>query len=179
MAGPSGLFFHSRGSSGGGGGGGGANWQGVGGSAPIESFENDEKVWLFQVGLAQKLILWIKVPQGYTPGNQIFGRFGFYTPATANVFRFQTVATLIRNGTDAVTSTTNQRTNTPGDTTNSVANQFRELNFELSSSSGQINSVGISANDLIKVELSRITPSGTDDSNDIRFIPSSTEVTFS
>lgn len=162
---------------GGGGGGGGANWQPVSGVGPVESSEYDEKVWLYQLGAGQKLILWFKVPEGYSAGTQVKARLGFYSPATTNNFKIRLTATLVRSGVDAVTSTTNQNVINTSDILNATtANKLQVLNFDITSSIGQINSVSISKNDMIKLELTRVTPTGTEDTSDIRFIPSSSEV---
>lgn len=165
--------------SGGGGGGGGANWQPVAGLGPVEDYEYSEKVWDFEIGAAQALTLWVKVPSSYIAGRKISMKAAFYSPSTSNVWRFQTVAALVRKNNDAITSTANQNTQNSGDITNAVANRMNELSFDLTSSVGTINSLGVQAGDIIKVTLSRVTPSGTDDTADIRFIPSSTEVIVS
>lgn len=154
------------------------SWQPVAGVGPTASYEYDEAVWDFAQGAAQSLTMWIKVPKTYTAGRQILMKNGFFSPASSNVFKFTTTATLIRKNTDAVDSTTNQRTSTNSDVTNSVAKQLREVSFDLTSTTGQINSVAINAGDLIKVQLSRVTPSGTDDTSDVRMIPNMTEISF-
>lgn len=165
--------------SGGGGGGGGANWQPVSGLSPTESYEYDEKVWQFEKDATQALTLWVRVPAGYLSGRQITMKGGFYSPASADQWKFQAVTTLIRKNNDAITSVANQHTDDSGDITNAVANRMNELSFDLSSSVGAINGFAISPGDIIKVQVSRIAPSGTEDIEDVRFIPSSTEVIFS
>ena len=90
----------------------------------------------------------------------------------------QIVTSLIRKDVDAISSTTNQNTSDSGDKTNTVANQYRKLDINLSNATGQINSVTVQPGDIIKLELSRIAPAGTDDTQDLRFIPTSTEVKF-
>jgi len=164
--------------SGGGGGGGGANWQPVGGVGPVEDFEYDEKVWLFEQGALQKLTLWVRVPSSYIAGRQIKMKSMFYSPGTSDDWKMQCIATLIRKNNDAITSVSNQNTANSGDITQSVANRVVEASIDLSSSLGAINSVAVSAGDLIKIELGRIAPTGSEDSSDLRFIPSSTEVIF-
>jgi hypothetical protein len=69
----------------------------------------------------------------------------------------QTVATLIRPGTDAITSTTNQRTSTNSalNLSGGTVNIPQLIAFDLSSSIGQINGVNISSGDLIIVKLTR------------------------
>jgi len=157
-----------------GGGGGGANWVGD----ALETFEFGEKVLKYTQGDSQNETLFIKVPQGYIPAQQIKMFLAFFSPSTTNNFKMQTTTSLVRKNTDAVSSTTNQNVNDTGDFTNTVANQFREGTLELTDSIGEINSVAVSPGDLLRVDLERIAPAPTEDSADIRFIPSSTEVNF-
>lgn len=164
--------------SGGGGGGGGANWQPNAGAAPTEDFTYYEKTWLFEQGLTQVLTLWVRVPSGYLAGRKIQMLAGFFSSSAANQWKMQTTATLIRKNNDAITSTTNQEIKDSGDITNAVANRLREITIDLTSATGTINSVAVSAGDLIKIDLTRIAPSGSEDTADINFIPSSTEVKF-
>ena len=164
--------------SGGGGGGGGANWVGVSGLEPIPGNEFDEKVWLFEQGAGQKLTLWVKVPTSYLAGRQIKMKGGFYSPSAADQWKVQAVASLVRKNNDAVTSVANQNTSDSGDITNAVANRFNEISLDLSTTLGAINAVAVQPGDLIKIEIERVVPSGTEDTADLRFIPSSTEVIF-
>ena len=159
----------------GGGGGGGANWRG-GDPAPLESEEYNEKVWMFQQGAAQQVVLYVKVPTSYAPGRQIRLAINQYSPSAADTQLLSAVSTLVRRNTDAINSTSNQHTSTNAALTNTVALQSREAIIDLTSSTGTINGVAVAASDLIKVVLSR----GTDtDTADVRFVPSSTELRFS
>jgi hypothetical protein len=156
------------------GGGSGAEWIG-------DSFQADEfgaKTKQYGQGAGQTETLWVKVPQGYLAGRQIFLYLSAYSPSATNQWKLQTVATLIRKNLDAVSSVTNQRTANSGDITNTVVHQDRQVSFDLTSAIGQINGFAVSAGDRIKVELTRITPGGTEDTADIRMVPASTEVKF-
>lgn len=157
---------------------GGATWQAVSGLAPISSFEYDELVWLFSQASSQAMTVWLRVPTTYLAGRQISLKISQYSPGTTNNYKLQSTATLVRKGVDAVTSTTNQRTSTNSDAALSTANLYQEIVYDLSDTTGKINSVSISTGDLIKVVLSRVTPTGTEDLNDVRVAPSSTEFTF-
>lgn len=163
----------------GGGGGGGANWQGVAGLAPTEDYEYDEKVWKFAQGGLQAITLWVKVPSSYLPGSPITLKMSGYSPGSSNNYKIQSLATLIRNGTDAITSTTNQKTVNSGDVLLTLANKLTQVSYALTETNGLINAVNVAAGDIIKVQLSRIAPTGTEDTNDVRLIPSTTEVLFS
>lgn len=157
---------------GGSGGGGGGAWYPYPGQAPSEDVENNEKVWLFESGAAQKLTLWVKVPSGYTAGRQINLYLGAYSPSTSGTFLLQSTSYLVRKNTDAMSATTNTRASTNSALTNTVANQYREVILDITSSIGVVG-VAIAAGDMIRVELTR----GTDtDTADVRFVPSSTEV---
>lgn len=164
--------------SGAGGGGGGANWQPVAGSAPSEDFEYNEKVWLFSQGLTEQLTLWVRVPSGFLAGRQIQMKSMLYSPSATDQWKIQAVATLIQKNVDAITSVVNQHTDDTGDITNTLAEMVREVTIDLTTGSGLINGVQVQPGDLIKLTLSRIAPSGTDDTAEVRFIPSSTEVKF-
>lgn len=161
---------------GGGGGGGGANWSPGAGLAPLEDEENGEKVWLFEQGQAQELNLFVRVPDSYVAGRQITCFISSYSPSSANEYNMQIVTTLIRKNNDAIDSTTNQETNDSGDLTNTVANQYRESEIDLTDSLGLVNSVAVSPGDILKLKLTRQAPGGTEDTADIRFLPSGTEV---
>jgi hypothetical protein len=162
----------------GGGGGGGSTWQPVQGAAPIETFEIDEKAWQFAQGQGQELALMLKVPSSYLSGSQIKMKLAHYSPGTTGFFKFQTTATLIRRNQDSVLSTTNQRVSTNADTALNIANEYLEASYDLTSTSGQINGTQVSGGDMIKVLLQRVTPSGSEDINEVRMIPSSMEVSF-
>lgn len=166
------------GSGGGGGGGGGANWQPVLGRGPVESNEYNEKVWLFAQNGSQSLELWVKIPTSYSPGNPITVKLAFYSPYFLNNWAVVLLSYLIRKNTDAVDSTSNLASVTSADFTNTVAKQMREVSLVVTAN-GQINSVAINPGDIIRLVLSRNAPSaGTEDTFDLRFIPSSTEVLF-
>jgi hypothetical protein len=160
------------------GGGGSAVWRNDSGGT-TEDFENGELVNLFEQGITQTLTLFVRVPSGYIAGRQIKSYLGAYSPSSSNDWKMQIVSTLVRAGTDAITSTTNQNTANSGDISNSVANQLRELTINLTDASGQVNSVAVSPGDLLKLELTRIAPVGTEDTADIRLLPNSTEIKFS
>lgn len=151
-------------------------WNPPAGNAPTVDEENGEKVYLFEAGLGQTLVAWLKVPQTYVAGSQVSAYISLYSPSTADTILLQSTAYLIRKNNDAVTSTTNAHASGNTALTNAVANRYREVSLPLSSSTGLINSVAVNPGDLIRVELAR----GTDtDTADIRFIPSATEVKFS
>lgn len=161
---------------GGAGGGGGLVWYDEGPNAPVMTTENSQQAYLFGAGLAQSIYTLIKVPSTFSAGNQINMKVGLYSPSSANTILLSSVATLVRKNTDAITSTTNQRTSTNAALTNTVASQAREATFDLTSTTGQINSVAVSPGDYIKVTVSRGSDS---DTADLRFLPSAVEVTFS
>lgn len=163
---------------GGGGGGGGANWQPSLGAGPVESYEYSEKVWLYGVGLTQTLELWVKVPASYSSGSPVTFNGLFYANTASNNWAVFVRAYLIRKNTDAITSITNSVTVTSSNFTNTVVDQIREVSLTIAAA-GTINSVAISAGDILRMQLIRTPPSaGTDFTSDLRFIPSSTEILF-
>jgi hypothetical protein len=151
-----------------GGGGGSLQWE-EDALSPIPSLQNNIKVYSFEAAMTQYLYAFIKVPSSYTPGNQVTLKLTFYSPGTSGNALIQTLSTLIRTGTDAVTSTTNQRTSTNSAVTLSGATQDipQAVTFDLSSTTGQINSVSLAAGDLVLVRLTR----GTDTATDPVYVP--------
>lgn len=166
------------------GGGAGVNWF-AGSGAPVGTEENGERVYLYESGGDQELLLFYKVPENYNTGNQIQAVLGIYSPSTFNWIEMQAVSTLIRKDTDAVDSTSLQHTKTlddgngSGEEQNTTANQLKHIALDITDASGQIASTAVSPGDLIKIQLQRGTPSsGADDTADVRFIPSFTEFTL-
>lgn len=148
---------------GGGGGGGALEWV-EDAEAPVPEIENNQQVYAFQSGEDQKLYAMIRVPDSYNAGRQIRLKIGYYTADTSNTALLQTVATLLRNGTDAIDSVANQRTSTNSAVSLSgAANLTRTVEFDLTDSSGEINSVAVNPGDYIKVQLTRGTDTATSD----------------
>jgi hypothetical protein len=154
-------------------------WQNVSGLAPIESYEFDDRSLLFEQGQGQAIVCFVKVPTAYVAGSQIILRIGHYSPSSANNFKFNTLTTLIRKNTDAISSTTNQLTSTNADQPLTVANQYLEILYNLTDATGKINAIAVGAGDLLKVQLSRVATTGTDDINNVRVLVDTAEVIFS
>lgn len=161
-----------------GGGGGSLSWVPDEESlAAVDVIEYAQKVWKFGQGLSQKIFTVIKVPASYSAGDPITLKANIYSPDASGTILLQSVSTLIRVGTDAFSSTTNQRTSTnSANTLSGSADIPRAVSLDLTSTTGTINSVAVSAGDLIKVQLVRGTDTATED---FRFVESSAEVTFS
>lgn len=157
------------------GGGGGANWKGD----ALEEVEFGEAVKRFTQGDSQSETLYVKIPQGFLSGRQVQMFLGVYSPSVADEYRIDTTTSLIRKEVDAINSSANQHVSNSGDLTNdATSNKYREVTLNLTSATGTLNGFAASAGDILKVELTRGTPGGTNDSADVRFIPSSTEVKF-
>lgn len=139
-----------------GGGGGSLQWV-EDTNAPTPLIENSQRVYAFQAALGQALYAAIRVPNTYAPSSQINLRTLFYHPDSAGNCLIKTVATLIRTGTDAITSTTNQRTSTNAAVAlgAGTVNKPQAVVCDLTSSTGQINGVSVAAGDLILVQLTR------------------------
>lgn len=158
----------------GGGGAGGLTWQELG-SSPIKSDEFDTENYLFTNGEAQDLFTQIEVIPTYTATDPITMRINWYSPDTSGTGLLRAEATLIRPGTDAFNSTTNQRTTTNATVSLTVANNLNTVTLDLTDAGGLINAVGVSAGDKIKIRLFRDTDTGT---SDIRFLPSIIGVSY-
>jgi hypothetical protein len=162
---------------GGGGGGGSLKWV-EDAISPIPEIEYQQQVYKYAQGALQKLYALVKVPASYVAGSPIALKLPFYSPENANTALLQTVATLIKPGVDAITSTTNQRTSTNTAVTLSAGTVDIPQNvvLDLSSSTGTINSVAVAAGDLLKVELGRGTDTAVED---LRALVYATEISFS
>lgn len=160
----------------GGGGGGSALRFDDGANPPIPAVDAQYiQHRLFIAGDTQNLIAMLKVPSSYPGGLQIKASVEVYSPDSSGTILMQTVATLIRKNNDLLSSTTNQRTSTNAAVTMTagLANRAQPIEFDLTDSSGNINSVAVSANDLIIVVLKRGTDTAT---SDIRVMDKTAEV---
>lgn len=155
-----------------------ANWQAVAGLAAIQDFEFDEQVFKFTSGAAQAITTWVQIPTYYTLGRQVTLRFGAYSPSTTGVFNLQVQSTLVRGGTDAVNATANSQAVTTGDVALVATYLLNKVSLSLTSASGTVNAVAVSPGDILKVVLSRVSTTGTDDTADLRVLPNSGEVQF-
>lgn len=165
--------------SGGGGGaaaGNSAQWNPVDGEGPILEEENGVEVYLYEAGITQKLVTHLKVPKGHPQSRQIILRTAVYSPATSGTILLSATTDLIRPDTDSAITPPNSHSSTNVAIANSgTANALRILEIDLTDSVGQINGINAAAGNVLRIELSR----GTDtDTEDLRFIPSSTEVVF-
>jgi hypothetical protein len=163
---------------GGGGGGGGGSLQWIESTnSPLYDVENGVSIYAFESGLAQQLCANVKVPETYQAGGPIKLFLSFYSNDTSGTVLFQTVTTLIRDATDAVTSTTNQRTSTNSAVTLSGAtqNEPQTVEFDLSSTIGEVNAVAVAAGDLLFACLKRGTDTATSDAKALVY---NSEVTF-
>ncbi len=166
------------GSLGGAGGGAGFEWKELSGTAPTLAEEYGELVYLFggQLTPTQELYASLKVPQGYSAGNQIRIYVSTYSPSASNTQLLTAQSTLIAQNSSAFDSTTNQRTTTNAALTNAVAKRLRQHILDITDSSGQINSVAVAAGDIIKVRLYR---DNTDtDTADVRMVANGTDVKY-
>lgn len=162
-----------------GGGGGSAAWNAPQGNAPVLNEQSGEKAYAFEDGGDEKLVLFLKVPSSYQSGNPIAMQLGYYCSATSSTIKWLTTTYLVRKDLDAVSSTTNSRASTNAAVTNaSPANGLRFQTADLTAADGTINSVAVSANDLLRVELTRDWANDTSSST-AYFVPGSTEVAFS
>ena len=136
------------------GGAGGLQWV-EGAPAPAATVENNVQIFSYQATLTQKLYALLKVPNSYAQG-QINLRLDVYSGDSSGTNKVKTVATLIRQGVDTMSSTTNQRTSTSTVTlSGGTVNIPQAVTQDLTSTSGQINGVNVSAGDYILIELSR------------------------
>jgi hypothetical protein len=164
----------------GGGGGGGANslvWYEDEEAPPLNTI-NRMQVYSFAYASGHALYAEYTVPDSYIIGNPIVYKGKMYSANSSNTFLLQTTATLIRNNTDVVTSTTNQRTSTNSAITASGANQDKtqQVDFDITDGTGNINGVSVSPGDTILIKLFRGSDTAT---GAVGFLPKQGEVTLS
>lgn len=151
-------------------------WQELANAALLDVGFSSTYIYGFDAGLGQQLYSYFKVPNGYTAGTQINLRLLVVSSDTTGNILLSSQATLIRTGTDTLSSTTNQRTSTNTAITLSGATQNipQAVTLDLTAAAGTINSVAVAAGNLIKVRIFR----GTDTSTSIFYeITGSEEVT--
>ena len=163
----------------GGGGGGSLKWTATAGKAPTTAEEYGMEVDLFGDDLDQQLTTYVKVPSNYVAGIQVFMKIAVYSPSSSDNILMRSTCSLIRKDTDAVGSTTNQHTSTNTELTNNLANEYQEMVLDLTDADGEINSIDLSAGDMIRLDLYRDSANETtSDTADLRFIRSATELKF-
>ena len=142
----------------GGGGGGSLTWV-EGTPSPELLREANVDVYSFSSGDAgvQALYATVKVPSSYIAGSPIKLKMPVYSIIDSGTFLISTVATLVRVGVDLYSTTANQRTSTNTAITSTAGNvgEPQAVDFDLTSSIGQINAVAVSAGDYIIVKLIR------------------------
>lgn len=161
----------------GGGGGSALNWvEDI--DSPTSVFEYSGQAYVFEDAVTQYIYAQIRVPNSYVTGSQINLRGIFYASGTSSTVFLKTQATLVRTGSDAMSSTTNQRTSTNSAVTlATTANRPNSIVCDLSDASGLINSVTITAGDVILVKLYRDFANDTF-AGDAMFPAYASEVTF-
>lgn len=172
------LDFVTGGS--GGGGGGSLAWNDAEAEAPEKDTLYEHLVHKFTSGDAgnQKLYAIIKVPESFEGNKQIklhIKMFSETGDGSSTIF-LKSISYLLRPGTDEVDSVTNSHASTnSAKTLSATAKRLETESLDLCDNTGKINSVLVSAGDLIKVVLER----GSDtDSNDVNFLSASSETSF-
>lgn len=160
----------------GGGGGGGALRLIAGPNAPILIFEDEIEKYEYTPGLGQALYLAIKIPSTYTPGTPVSLKILWECASTSGNALINAVSTLIRSEVDVISSTTNQHTSTNAAITMAAgsANEPQVVTLDLAPL-GEVNSVAISPNDLLKVKIQESSSTVADN---IKFIPDAIEVIY-
>jgi hypothetical protein len=126
-------------------------------NAPIPAVENKRRIYQFQAALGQELYAEVRVPDTFAAGSQIRALMTFYSPDSSNTAHLKSQSTLVRPGTDLITSTTNQRTSTNAAVTltGGTVNIPQAVILDLTDTSGQINGVAVAAGDLVRIRLYR------------------------
>lgn len=143
------------------------------GGGPLEEEDgNGLKFFEFQDGEAEILWGFLKVPETYLAGDQLFLAVNVESlEAGGNELKLQAQTYLVRSGTDSIASVANSNTNEQAYSPGSVVSQ--ELVLELTNASGQINSVAVSPGDILKIALSKPADASTEN---LKLYPSLVEV---
>jgi len=148
-------------------------WHDGDSNTPVEETEFNIRVRKFINDGSQALPATYVVPSSYTPGTQIILRALIYGETASSDLLLSATTTLIRTGTDALNSTTNQHASTNTTANITTANVAYSIDIDLTSATGQVNSVSVAAGDILKISLAR----GTDtDTADLRFIQFATDI---
>ncbi len=177
-----GTFMGDNGSAflplGGGGAGGSLKWV-EGGPSPELIKEANVEAYSYSLEDAgsQALYAMVRVPSSYVASRPVSLKIPVYSVESSGTFLIQSVSTLIRMGTDTFSSTTNQRTSTNTAITASGGNQNipQSVTLDLTSTTGQINGVSVTAGDYIIVKLQRGTDTVT---SGVRALTFASEVTL-
>jgi len=146
--------------------------------APIKTIQDGIESYDFEDTITQYLYAFLKVPESYISGGQIKMRSLFFTATTSGNVLLTGLTTLIRPGTDAMSSTTNQHTSVnTAVTVDGVSDVPTEAVIDLTDTAGDINSVGVSAGDLLLIRITRDTATDTL-ADQARVLSESSEVTY-
>lgn len=142
------------------------------GGSPIE-VESGGLIY-FEFADEESEILWafLKVPSSYQAGQQLKLKMTVESDeAGSNQLIMRSQSYLVRQGTDAMASVANSHVDTASYSPGAVA--ATELELDLTDPSGDINSVAVSAGDIIKIAISKPTDTSTEN---IRMFKSLVEV---
>lgn len=162
------------------GGGGSFIWELNEPISPIESIENGIALYDFDFESEMAMTAFVTVPTSYTAGDQIKLLNALFASASAsgNVL-FTCETTLFKAGENPFTDV-NTHTSTNTELTLSAANELTAIgDIDLTSATGEINSIAVAAGDVLKIRLKRDNANETSSaSDDARFIKYSSSVSF-
>lgn len=161
--------------SGGGGGGSGAEWLPSRENGAEPDYESGLKVFKFENGADQEIEMTYRVPSGYIAGRQVNMSMLEYSLNTSGNVKFELTCTLFKKGVTAINDASNQNVSAH-EIVSTDAYKNHEFSFNITSSTGTINTVPIAAGDFIKMKLKRVAASVMDDTETVRLIPNTTEI---
>jgi hypothetical protein len=133
----------------------------------------NQKYYEFNKNVDQKLHGSFKVPSTYAAGSAISIKGKIHTDTAGGDLLLTIKSTLIRQGVDLISSVTNQRISTNTAESVPALDQDIIVDWDIVSSIGEVNSVALSANDRIDLEVYRGSDSNT---GNLYFSTSSLEV---
>ena len=130
--------------------------------APPAEFTGNLNYFRFEPSDTNELRGAIKVPASYEAGDQIFLRSHFFPQVSSGTGLFSATTYLVRVGTDTVGSTTNSHASTNSAVSSLSSGRVEQSIMDLTDSSGEINSVAVSPNDMLQIVITRGTDTNTD-----------------
>jgi hypothetical protein len=166
---------------------------GGGGAVPYRMYEPDSlgalkevlasglEVWNFANTDDQQVFLKFVVPEAYTAGTQIYLKQGkAFATLTSGNFLFKATSYIFKGNVVGTTTPTGYASTNVQQAVDATANEVVEIDdIDLTSASGQINSVSVAAGDTILVKLVRSASTETSGvAGDVRLIDESFEIDF-
>lgn len=149
------------------------------GGASESVLSNGMKVFVFSDAETSSVFAQFTIPEGYTPGQQIFLKNGkVFSPTTSGNFLIRTVAYIFKVNIDGTSTPTGHTSTNSAQAIDGTTNEIVVVSsIDITNASGQINSVAVAAGDTILVKLSRLPTDAADTlADDLKLLAGSFEL---